>query len=279
MTETKSGGLGEFLERSDWVTWILAVLIVGIFSFFVDLRTIFEWARDTGRPSDAEGFWAFVGALLNVLVLAVAIRGLNALKLTRIGIQTQAMRDSRDCAIARCEEFGQEIMTLYDPVAVSFMGQKTPVFVQNADEVQFVDPGEEDRSEETKHLERAQQWFSKLPAETRGDCIRLLNRLEAWAMYFTHGLAAGPVASGPCASFYCSIVVQQYPVLVVLRDEETSGNYPNLVKLYLAWLEELESHKRGLKEGQMLKELAEMQSKGTHKHKLSEPLGTQIPIY
>lgn len=182
---------------------------------------------------------------------------------------TQANREARACAIARCEEFAEEIIPNHTPIANSFAANQVPVFVREASAVKFDPDGSE-------HLERAIEWWSALPPETRHDCMKLLNRMEAWAMYFTNQLADPKVAFGPCGPFFCSLVIQLYAPLIILRQQDTSGNYPNTVKLFKAWMGEMEDQKRGLMEGELLQQLRALQARGSQATRLPDPLGTRL---
>ena len=55
-------------------------------------------------------------------------------------------------------------------------------------------------------------------------------------MYFAHELADEAVAYGPLAPSFLQIILQYYPVLLVLRATPGSGKYPNVVLLFHAWL-------------------------------------------
>src|SRR3989449_11311938 len=101
-----------------------------------------------------------------------------------------------------------------------------------------------------------------LPIYLYSSCVTLLNELEAWAMYFTNALADHQIAFGPCAPVYCSLIVQNYAILLVLRSRPSAGKFPHAVKLFKSWLELLEREQEGLKQGALLNELAKLQAKG-----------------
>lgn len=177
--------------------------------------------------------------------------------------------NARACAIARCEEFATVVIPGNGEIWKTWAAQKVPLFVTKAEEVRF-DPDNAD------DLARATAWRAKLPHELINASIKHLNRLEAWSMYFTEGLADHQVAFGPCAPVYCATIVQHYAVLLTIRAEST-GKYPNAVKLFLNWVALLEQEKRGLKAGDLLKQLLDLQkqSRGA-KDALPKPLGTQV---
>lgn len=236
-------------------------------------------ARALLAPSNTAEFWALVEALgtaasaaLTVVVVVIAAKGLRSLEsigLTRKDMLTRAERDSRASAIHRCEEFAREILPMNGPLLNGLAAANVPVFVTDANQVAF-DPDNESQ------IAAASRWWDNLPQQVRSDAVALLNRLEAWSMYFTKRLASYGVASGPCAPMFCSMVVQNYAGLLTLRNlSDSSGKYPNLVEVFKLWIQELEEEKRGLKEGDLLKQLKELQAKGV-KTAPPKPLGTDI---
>jgi hypothetical protein len=236
------------------------------------MREFWQRVWDVVVPTDPEEFWSLVAALVSGMVLWVAVRGLRSLKLTREGMLNQAHREARAAAIARCEEFAADIIPANAAIVNAFAAYRTPVFVEDAADVRF-DPDSRD------DLPRAEAWFQELPSEVRSDCIALMNRMEAWAMYFTHQLADPAVAFGPCAPYFCSRVVQLYPYLLIARNRDpSSGNYPNVVALFKVWITELEEQKRGLIRGRLLEQLAELQATGSPRSTLKPPLGTQLEL-
>jgi hypothetical protein len=246
----------------------LAVLIAALLFWYLYRR----WP-----PGSATDFWmiaaAFWGMITGVGTLGlvyVAWRGLRSLGLQRSGLLTQAVRDARTSAIHRCEEFANQIIPLNAPILNALSQAKIPVFVMSEANVKL-------NPDNVGELPRARVWLGALPEGLYNQAIGMLNRLEAWSMYFTHELADARVAYGPCAPFFVSIVVQLYPVLLVQRNlDATSGKYPNIVELFSLWLAELDQEKLGLKEGQLLQEIAELQRRGSRGTKLPTPLGTQL---
>jgi len=137
-----------------------------------------------------------------------------------------------------------------------FVQKKVPVFVKDPSEVVF---GGND--EKTK-IAAARVWVAALPSDLQSKCIKLLNQIESWAMHFTNALADSEIAYGPCAPAYCSIVIQLYPLLLVIRTKDSAGQYPNLVHLFEAWYD---TKAKGVERERMkriLKMLEESQSKG-----------------
>lgn len=129
---------------------------------------------DLIRPTDPTEFWTMIAGLASALLVLLAWRGLRSLGLTKSDMLTRAVRDSRESAVRRCEEFGQTLITANAGILTKIAANKVPVFVQKPADVQF-DP------DNLQHLNAAKAWVSKIPQDLYGDCIALLNALEGWA--------------------------------------------------------------------------------------------------
>jgi hypothetical protein len=220
------------------------------------------------KPTNPTEFWALIGGLFNAAILVVAVIGLKSLVLTRRGMLTEATREVRSLAIERCEEFARELIPLNNPILKTFAEKSVAVFVVDVHVVAFdPDPAE--------HLEAARKWVNGLPAEVRGGCITMMNRLEGWAMYFTHQLADPTVAYGPCAPLFLSAVLQFYAIYLVLRAGNASGKFPNTVKLFKAWRADLKGEQAVQLEA-LLARLKESQASGPLAPMLGKPLGTDL---
>lgn len=220
-----------------------------------------------------EEFWNMVGAagdaiaaVVAIALLVVAIIGLRSLNIAKRDIATRNKREARTSAIERAREFADEIIPANGKILTAFAEKKIPVFAKDASAVVF-------GPEEKKKVGEAHKWFATLPPELRDDTIQLLNRLESWAMHFIHALADSKMAYGPCAPIYCTIVMQLYPVLVFYRNDESSGDYPNVVHLFEAWYEPKRLAENNLKRQELFQQLVKLQTKGP-KPTLPNPLGT-----
>lgn len=208
-------------------------------------------------------------AFLTILLAAIAGKGLQQLRLTKKDMLTRAQRDSISAAIERSKEFADVLLKQNGDVLDDFAAHKVPVFVKSPSEVKF-DP---DNSAE---LPRARAWCKALPPGLFGRSINVLNRLEAWSMEFTHRIADSSVAYGPCAPTYCQAVVQLYAVLLVMRNNENSGKYPNVVALYESWMSVKQVERQQLRLEAILAELDTVQREGSKVKGLhSRPIGTE----
>jgi hypothetical protein len=276
MTDKKSR-LGVWLESRGVQRFgeMLPLIVIGAIAVLVILQKNLDSVRplfELATPKTTDQFWLMVAALVNVAILTVAAYGLKSIRLARAGLLLQAKRDSRNCAVQRCEEFAREIVDLNIPLLDEYARSKATVFAQETGPPQF-DP------DINEHVVKAQVWLSKLSPEAQNRSVVLLNRLEAWSMYFTHQLADPKVAIGPCGPYFTAMVVRDYAVLLWQRNRDpSSGKFPNIVKLYQAWTAESERDQIGSETGALLQRINELQ----HREKaamlvtLDDPLGTVI---
>lgn len=215
------------------------------------------------------GIGAFATGLFTFMLYRTAKRGLIALGLTKKDMVTRATREARACAVRCCQEFAADFVSERGDVLKDFAANKIPVFVKDASTVSFGTP------QEKQAVAAARVWLKALPPELYTKCAMFLNRLEGWAMSFTKGLADPEVAFGPCAPVFCSIVVQTYPMLIVIRADPGSGPYPNVVQLFESWYGVKAEAASRVKEQELLKELEKLQSKGPGV-RLPAPLGTEL---
>lgn len=220
-------------------------------------------------PANPGEFWTMAYTVATFALVIAALRGLRSLSLAKADILTRSKRESRQCAITRCEQMAEEIISRNSGLIVRLAAASVPVFVKSASDVAF-DPDSE------AHLAEARAWLQGLPLDIHTDCITHLNRLEAWAMYFTHGVADHEIAFGPCAPVYCSMIVHYYAVLLVRRAGQSSGKFPNAVQLFKSWREALELQKSGVKMDELVRQLSQLQNRRRPQAPLPQPLGTRL---
>jgi hypothetical protein len=240
-------------------------------------KSFFDGLGDLATPTNPTEFWTLVTAVGSLILLFVALRGLRSLKLTRDELKltrtdmlNRAKRDALQSAMDRAQEWASRIIPENAAILEQIFQHKVPVFIASPAQVRF----NPDNAEE---VARAKQWCAALPEGMYGNSLRLLNHVEAWAMYFTTGLADHEVAFGPCAPTLCQMVMQDYAILLVTRADPASGKYPNTVTLFTQWLHLLAQQERGQATSQLLDKVRELQSKGpANPNLLPKPLGLDI---
>lgn len=220
------------------------------------------------KPTNPDEFWEMVTAILTMGLIIVAARGLRSLKLAKTDLLTRSQREARACAITRCEEMANDLIKGNSDLVTRFAELKKPVFVQRPEDVVFDDT--------TKLVERARIWVADVPPDVIGDCTRLLNRLEAWSMYFTTGVADHDIAFGPCGPVFCAMVVRYYPILLLARSGRSSGKFPNTVQLFKSWTALIDNEKDGIQMKAVLENLKANQARREMAPVLPRPLGTGL---
>lgn len=223
------------------------------------------------KPTTSTDFWTMMAAFGTFAVVYVARKGLKSLKFSKADIETRAMREALEISVMRSKEFAETIIPEQSRITSLFQASAGAVFITDPAEVDF-------ESYDKNVLAKANEWFAKLPWEVRNEAVSFLNSLEAWSMYFTLGLADGDSTCAPCAPMFCSIVVLFYPVLIVHRVGPTTGGYPNIVQLFGAWLDKLETAKQGMTVADLLRRAQELQAKSVRRSAapLRSPIGTRL---
>lgn len=231
---------------------------------------------DLFRPTNATEFWTLVAAigavitgLATVALVIVAKLGLASINLARKDIVSRATREALSCTVTQSLVLAQELLPERWAILNEMAVQKVPVFVKDADQVTFGAPNE------AAMVSEAKDWLSKVPAAVHTRTIRLMNRTEAWAMYFVKGLADAGAAAPSCAAVYCSYVMQVYPFLVDARASERSGRFPNTVALFEMWYGSHSEEITKSKAHKLLQQLGELQAKG-RAVEFPRPLGTDL---
>jgi hypothetical protein len=185
-------------------------------------------------PAEPVAAWTLVVAVGSVMtglgtvaLSAFALRGLRSLRLTRQEMLNRATKEGKLEAIHRLEEVAREIIPLNEPILDGLAAGKVQVFLKVGGTVRF--------NPDPTDLASFRAWVVALPPGLYSKIVGFLNRLEAWSVYFTAGVADDTEAFGPVAPLLRSWVGQYYPVLVVMRASRASGAFPNLIKLYTAW--------------------------------------------
>lgn len=231
---------------------------------------MWEYIKNLIVPHDPVAFWTMALTFATAWLAIVALRGLGGLGLTKSDILTRAQREARHCAIARAEDMAKVLIPANRELSMKLGEALIPVFVRSAEEVSF------DRNKVDRIMGRANTWVTSMPPALQMECISYLNRLEAWSMYFTNGLADDEIAFGPCAPTYCSQIAQYFPVLIVHRANQRSGKYPNAVKLFETWWHKLKEEESGIQMKELVAKISELQHRKAAPNPLPKPIGTQL---
>jgi hypothetical protein len=236
---------------------ILAVLVAA----FAGARWLWLHAALLEPHSTSDAWYAVAGigacaaALSSIAVAAIAFRGLRSLRLTRKDMNDRAERESKLTAIHRLEELANTIIPMNTPILTAMQEHSIGVFLKAGERPVF-DP-------DPKDVLPAATWARGLPDGQYVNILGFLNRLEAWCVYFTTGVADDTVAFGPVAPLLRAWVGQYYPVLLVERSAGRSGNFPNVIMLYKVWSARMEQEQLDRLHADLTQQLKRQRSKSS----------------
>lgn len=204
-----------------------------------------------------------VEKVLNILYLlsgpVIAIVSIVALKQLSIAkIQIEVARESmqissrRDAAVftaKQCEIFASEIIEQHIEIAKKFEAKKITEYVlpNNKKNIFEADYG--------KWFKQNKDKLDKDGVDLINLVAKLLNKLEAFSIYFTHGICDKKIAYLPIATSFIRIIEYYSPLICLLRDD--NRGYSNILKLYESWKADTEKEELELKKEQLEKQIAE----------------------
>ena len=162
------------------------------------------------------------------LVIIVAI-GLWQLKIAKDTAKIAAKREALTIAADRCEYFLRTIMPLVDDFD-NALEKENVTFFDNA-------KIEIEGNEITIDASCSEADFDKLQNMTDKG-LSVYNSLEAFASFFTSGVADESIVFDSIGHSYCETVKQYLPDILPLC--ENGKNYRNLLSLFFLWNERYE---------------------------------------
>jgi hypothetical protein len=165
-----------------------------------------------------------------------------------IALSAKHCEDFADVALPKLNQWHQELLNK----GIVFPANCWELANKNFDETSL------------KDSKAGQQWVNQIKAKQAGTFpCKILNQLEALAIYFATGAADEEVAFPVLGTLFCKYVEQYAPFLIDLRSHKdasfTSGKYANTIRLFEIWsdrirLEEIDSQtKKAEKERTSLK--------------------------
>lgn len=123
--------------------------------------------------------------------------------------------------------------------------------------------------------------FIKRPVKIHHLELKIVNKLEAFSVYFIKGIADEKVAFSSIGKEFCKSVEEYYPHIALLRGSKNPNkSYRNLIELYKCWKERLDSFKIDFEREEISKEIEKkitkleaMQNKAHNYHEI-KPIGT-----
>jgi hypothetical protein len=101
------------------------------------------------------------------------------------------------------------------------------------------------------------------------DALDILNAMEAFAIYFTKGVADEEIAYSSIGRTYCFVVKKLYFDIAYSLEDDNDKSFNNLIELYTIWSNRLKSEKLSKEKEKLLSELDCLKMKNI------KPIGTE----
>jgi hypothetical protein len=149
---------------------------------------------------------------------------LQQLRIAKESITISSKRDAYKLTADKVTWFAEHIIPLINNLKEEIEKKEVTFFSESKVKI------EEDKiSVHTPSNEKS----AKDIVEIFGELTTLLNALEAFAIYFTSGVASEELAFSSIGSAYCRCVREFLPAAVLLNDNKK--NYENLLQLFIRW--------------------------------------------
>jgi hypothetical protein len=194
----------------------------------------------------------FVATIVLALVGCAALYQLVFLKrsidVAKEDIELRSKREAVTLAAERSEVFANEIIPKVHEHLQQMANAQVPIKKWELVDGKFEKSSIIDWSE-------AEGWFGRVKAANQTTpCIRMLNLLESFAMYFAEGAADEHVAFPAVGPVFCEYVNRLAPCLIFLRLHEPnipSGPYQNIIALFGAWSSRMKKEELELQHSQI----------------------------
>jgi hypothetical protein len=207
-------------------------------------------------------------AVVSIIALKQLSIAKTQLEVTMNSIEISSQRDAAVFTAKQCEYFASEIIKDSDDIE--------NIFIEK-DILRCKLPEDYEVMFETN----CNAWFKKYNGIIKSEdsslhkqLIVALNKLEAFSMYFTHGICDTRIAYLPIAHIYVDIVELYYP-FIYEGSLENKNNYTDIIKLYKIWKGDLVKQQLELKKIELQIQLSEAEAQASAVKDVSvNPIGT-----
>ncbi len=163
-------------------------------------------------------------------LVVIAAIGLYQLYLAKRDIQLRSQREAATLAAAEARHFNTRIIELTTQARSATFAEKIELY---EGEVGDFSP------DSVKDAALGRLWddahHQPKAAQALGVINSLLNELEAFALYFTKGVADEEIAFVAVGRYFCDLVRRYYPVIAKSRTEKQEDAFQPIVDLYHIW--------------------------------------------
>lgn len=173
--------------------------------------------------------WSFIAS---ILIAVFAWKALGQITASKEIARTQAKREALRIAAEKTVQFAEEIIPLTSEYNKLKKEGKYPFLTSTQ------------VTESWPHVECKTDNFPGMMQEVfsnNGLVVKILNRMEGFAMFFTCGVADADVAYRPVSSVFCQCAKNFLPYIIICNERERQYTYT--LKLYSVWSMRTEKEK------------------------------------
>jgi hypothetical protein len=212
-------------------------------------------------------------AIVSILALKQLSIAKTQLEIAKNSIEISSQRDAAVFTAKQCEYFATEIIK--DSVRI------TAIF-ESKDIVECSLANDSTNIFETDYnswLTKNRKKFLEDDSNIYREITEAINKLEAFAVYFIHGICDTKIAYLPVAEAYITIVKMYCPFICMVRSRSRNG-YSDIIELYKIWENELKKDELNFKKVQLQKQITETEEQVSSVKDISKkPIGTVYKNY
>ena len=163
-------------------------------------------------------------------LVVIAAIGLYQLYLTKRDIRLRSQREAATLATAEARHFNTRIIELSNQASSTALAHQVKLY-----EGEVGDFSPDSVNDATWGSFWGGAPYQPEAVQALGIFHSLLNELEAFALYFTKGVADEEIAFGAVGRYFCVLVQQYYPVIAKSRTEKEEDTFQPIVDLYHIW--------------------------------------------
>ena len=193
-----------------------------------------------------------VVAVISFFMLKQLTLAKQQLEVAKKSMETNARREAAVFTAKQCDFFASSILIDYGTVLGLFNKKKIKTIAISENETVF----------DLEYTDWIRENIESLFANNQGvysECVKLLNNLEAFSIYFIHRICDEEMAYLPVAKTYITIVEKLSPIIGLSRDNSSDRAYTNILQLYDIWKKKILKEKFQIKQQELFEQLSETQ--------------------
>lgn len=186
----------------------------------------------------------FIGG---IIVAIAAVLALKQLKIAKYDIDIRSKRECATLTSEQCKFYAETIIPLAGQISIKLTQAKIKEYSGKVSSFCM--------------CQEVFEWLKSLTdysgcEDILNDIVKFNNELEAFSIYFIHGICDEEMAFNPIASDFISNVTMIYPIICLSHDKN-ENSYKNMIKLYEIWKNRYDKIKLEMKTQEMKKQYLE----------------------